>query len=77
MIGLGFILGGMVIGLRFLYYYLTGDGSGHIQSLILMSVLLGVGFQTLLVAFIADLFAANRKMLEEVRYFQRRDRIDD
>ena len=67
----------MVIGLRFLYYYLTGDGSGHIQSLILMSVLLGVGFQTLLVAFIADLFAANRKMLEEVRYFQRRDRIDD
>jgi len=77
MIGLGFILGGIVIGLRFLYYYLTGDGSGHIQSLILMSVLLGVGFQTLLVAFIADLFAANRKMLEEVRYFQRRDRIDD
>ena len=77
MIGLGFILGGMVIGLRFLYYYLTGDGSGHIQSLILMSVLLGVGFQTLLVAFIADLFAANRKMLEEVRYFQRRDRLDD
>ena len=77
MIGLGFILGGMAIGLRFLYYYLIGDGSGHIQSLILMSVLLGVGFQTLLVAFIADLFAANRKMLEEVRYFQRRDRIDD
>ena len=77
MIGLGFILSGIAIGLRFLYYYLVGDGSGHIQSLILMSVLLGVGFQTLLVAFIADLFAANRKMLEEVRYFQRRDRIDD
>ena len=77
MIGLGFILGGIVIGLRFLYYYFAGDGSGHIQSLILMSVLLGVGFQTLLVAFIADLFAANRKMLEEVRYFQRRDRVDE
>ncbi|HJV66847.1 MAG TPA: glycosyltransferase family 2 protein, partial [Geomonas sp.] len=39
---------GVLAGLRFLYYYLTGDGSGHIQSLILASILLGVGFQTML-----------------------------
>ena len=71
MIGLVFILSGAAIGLRFIYHYLVGDGTGHIQSLILMSVLLGVGFQTVLVAFMADLFAANRKILEEIRYLQR------
>ncbi|HHZ68616.1 MAG TPA: glycosyltransferase family 2 protein [Alphaproteobacteria bacterium] len=70
-IGLLFFLVGVLIGMRFLYYYLTGGGSGHLQSLILMSVLLGMGFQTVLIAFVADLFAANRKMLEEIRYLQR------
>lgn len=70
-IGLLFFLAGVLIGVRFLYYYLTDGGSGHLQSLILMSVLLGMGFQTLLIAFVADLFAANRKMLEEIRYLQR------
>src|SRR5690606_35304220 len=59
---------GVLIGARFLYFYLSGDGSGHVQSLILASVLLGMGFQTLLVAFVADLLAANRKLLEDVRY---------
>lgn len=69
-IGIMFFAGGFVIGLRFLYYYLSGSGGGHIQSLILMSVLLGMGFQTMLIAFIADLFSANRKILEEIRYRQ-------
>ena len=72
LIGLTLLTSGLVLGVRFLYYYLTGDGAGHIQSLILMSVLLGIGFQTILIAFVADLFAANRKMLEEIRYLQRK-----
>lgn len=66
-IGLLFFLLGLIIGVRYLYYYLTVGGTGHIQSLILMSVLLLMGFQTMLIAFVADLFAANRKMLEETR----------
>lgn len=61
--GIGFLL-----GLRFVWYYLNGAGNGHIQSLILASVLLGIGFQTLLVAFIADLLAANRELLEDIRF---------
>ena len=72
-IGLVFFVTGLLIGLRFVYYYLTGSGSGHIQSLILMSVLLGMGFQTILIAFIADLFSANRKILEDIRYHQNAD----
>lgn len=59
---------GFLIGLRFLYYYFTGEGGGHIQSVILSGVLLGIGFQTILVAFIADLLAANRMLMEDVRY---------
>ncbi|MES9969280.1 MAG: glycosyltransferase family 2 protein [Candidatus Thiodiazotropha sp.] len=59
---------GLILGLRFLYYYLFGDGTGHIQSVILAGVMMGIGFQTILVAFIADLLSVNRKLLEEVQY---------
>lgn len=63
---------GFLIGLRFFYHYLNGNGEGHVQSLILASVLLGMGFQTILVAFLADLLAANRKLLEDIRYTVKR-----
>ncbi|EIK95622.1 family 2 glycosyl transferase [Pseudomonas sp. M47T1] len=59
---------GTLIGLRFIWFYVNGAGEGHVQSLILASVFLGIGFQTLLVAFIADLLAANRKLLEDIRF---------
>ncbi|MEW8317902.1 MAG: glycosyltransferase family 2 protein [Candidatus Thiodiazotropha sp.] len=59
---------GMILGLRFLYFYLFGDGQGHIQSVILAGVMMGIGFQTILVAFIADLLSVNRKLLEEIQY---------
>lgn len=58
---------GFLIGLRFFGKWLLGEGEGHVQSLILAGVLLGMGFQTFLVAFLADLLAANRKLLEEIR----------
>lgn len=69
LLGLGFL-----IGLRFIWYYMQGSGSGHVQSLILASVFLGMGFQAFLVAFIADLQAANRKLLEDIRFSIRQDR---
>ena len=59
---------GLLIGLRFLWKYLGGEGVGHVQSLILAALLLGMGFQTLLIAVVADLLAANRKLMEDVRY---------
>ncbi len=58
---------GFVLGLRFLLFYLTGDGSGHIQSLILSAICLIIGFQTLLLAVIADLLAINRRLLEDLK----------
>jgi glycosyltransferase involved in cell wall biosynthesis len=62
---------GFILGLRFLFYYFVGQGAGHVQSLILAALLLGMGFQSILIAFIADLLAANRKLLEDIRYQQR------
>ncbi len=58
---------GFLIGLDFLWKYFSGAGQGHIQSLILASVLLGIGFQTILIAFVADLLSANRQLLEDIR----------
>ncbi|EIC21341.1 glycosyltransferase family 2 protein [Thiorhodovibrio frisius] len=66
-IGLTVIALGTLIGLRFLGFYLSGDGTGHVQSLILAGILLTIGFQTLLVAFLADLLAANRRLIEDLR----------
>jgi glycosyltransferase involved in cell wall biosynthesis len=67
-VGLASFAVGILAGLRFIYFYLTGSGSGHIQSLIFASILLGVGFQTMLTAFIADLLAVNRRLMEDVQY---------
>ena len=62
-----FLVSGLLISVRFLGYYFSGEGEGHIQSLILAGALLVMGFQTILAAFLADLLAANRKLLEDVR----------
>ena len=72
LLGILLFAAGFLVGLRFLYYYFSGQGDGHVQSVILAAVLLGMGFQTLLIAFVADLLAANRKLLEDIRYNVRR-----
>ncbi len=59
---------GLLLGLRFLYYYFMNEDAGHIQSVVLAGALMGMGFQAGLIAFIADLLAVNRKLMEEVRY---------
>lgn len=66
-IGSFFFSLGFLLGVRFLYLYYTGDGFGHTQSLILAAVLIGMGFQTFVMAFVVDSIAANRKIMEEVR----------
>jgi glycosyltransferase involved in cell wall biosynthesis len=67
---------GFILGLRYLYFYFTGDGGGHIQSVILAGVLMGMGFQTGLIAFVADLLSVNRKLLEEIRYENMKEKYD-
>lgn len=69
--GIIFLLGA-VLGVRFLCYFFAGDGDGHVQSLILCSTLMMLGFMTMIVGLQADLIAANRKLLEDIQYRVRR-----
>jgi hypothetical protein len=71
-----FLVVGLVLGLRFLYFFVLGQGDGHVQSLILAAVLLIVGFQTFLIGLVADLISFNRKILEDLLYRIRRIETD-
>ena len=56
---------GVGIGLRFLWHYFQGSGGGMIQSLVLAAALLIIGVQLAMMAMLADLVSANRKLGEE------------
>ncbi len=59
-------LSGFLIGGRFLLFYLFGDSSGHLESLILATLLMSMGFLVMISGVIADLIAVNRKLLEKL-----------
>jgi glycosyltransferase involved in cell wall biosynthesis len=75
---IGILLGllGAALGARFVVFYLMGDGSGHVQSLLLGAVLLVVGFQVILTGLMADMVATNRRTLEQILYRSRRHDAD-
>jgi glycosyltransferase involved in cell wall biosynthesis len=59
-------LAGFLIGGRFAYYYVVDGGEGHVQSLILASLLMSTGFVVLVTGILADLISVNRKLLEQI-----------
>lgn len=65
-VGSVFMLAGLILGTRFLYYYLDGAGSGHVQSVILASLCITLGTLLYMMGLIGDLVATNRKLLERV-----------
>lgn len=67
---------GVLLGVRYLIYLAMDPNAGHIQSLILAAILLLTGVQTFVVGLHADLIAANRKMLEEVKYHVKKMEYD-
>ncbi|HSL83999.1 MAG TPA: glycosyltransferase family 2 protein [Thermoanaerobaculia bacterium] len=76
--GIVSLIAGFFIGVRFLYFFATGQGGGHVQSLLLGVLLLGVGFFLVVVGLVTDLIAVNRKLLEEIDYRVRElgDKVD-
>ncbi len=50
---------------RFLYFYLSGDGSGHVQSLLLSAVLIIVAFVVGMIGLAANMISENRQLIEE------------
>ena len=61
-----------LLDLRYLYFVTIGEG--HVQSVILTGALLGMGAQVGLIAFVADLIAVNRRLLEKIAYTQRQEK---
>lgn len=60
---------GFLTGLRFLISYISlGTDPGKVQSLILCAILLIIGFQILVLGVIADIVAANRRLIENIQY---------
>ncbi len=55
-----------VIGIRFLYFYFTGSGAGHVQSLVLAAICAVSGVTILMVGLLADLIQFNRRLEEEI-----------
>jgi hypothetical protein len=68
---------GLLLLARFGYFYALGEGGGHIQSLIVASILILLGFLTFLLGLLADLIARNRRLEEDIRYHVRRQNYSE
>ena len=79
-IGIVFFGAGFLLGLRYLYSWLTIPGFGperQLASLILAAVLMIVGFQVLVIGLLADVISGNRKLLEDLLYRVRSMELPD
>jgi glycosyltransferase involved in cell wall biosynthesis len=74
LLGGAMILAGLALVLRFLYFYWLGY-PGLVQSLLVGVGCLIVGFQVMLFGLLADLIAANRRLLEDALYRLRRAEV--
>ena len=69
MLSLPFFGLGLVLGLRWLYFFFTTTGpTGHVQSLIVAAISAVVGVQVILFGLLGDLLATNRRLSEEVLF---------
>lgn len=60
-------LAGLILVLRFIYYFILGYGNGHIQSLIFAAMFLISAVQLGVIAIISDLLSINRKLAEDIQ----------
>jgi glycosyltransferase involved in cell wall biosynthesis len=66
-IGAGFLAVSLFLGIRYMIYNIIGQGAGHVQSLILLTILALMGFQSIVLGLMGEIIAANRRLLEEIR----------
>ncbi|MBN2085219.1 MAG: glycosyltransferase family 2 protein [Anaerolineales bacterium] len=71
-----FLLAGLALSVRYLYFAASGFGAGHIQSVILAAVLLIVGVVVFCIGLVADLIGFNRRILEENLFRTRRMELE-
>ena len=71
-----FVIGAVPI-LRFLWFYVTGEGDGHIQSLVLGGAMIILSGLCILVGLLADLINYNRQLVEMTLERVRRMELND
>ena len=67
---------GLAIGCRYLFFFFQGQTEGHVQSLILSSIMLIVGFQIIMMGISAELIAVNRQILEDIQVRIKKNEIE-
>ena len=74
--GIGALFGAAAtaLGVRFMYFYISDGGSGHIQSLVLLAVFVVIAVQCFALGLIGDVLSANRTLLESLRLNELRRR---
>ena len=75
-VGLIPLVAGIILGVRYIVFICLGQAGGHIQSLILASILILMGFMTIIIGLQADIIAANRKILQDIQYRVKRIEYD-
>jgi len=66
---------GLFLSLRYIVFMLIGQGKGHVQSVIIAAAFLIIGFFLLMIGLLADVIAANRKILENIQYQLKKESV--
>jgi glycosyltransferase involved in cell wall biosynthesis len=73
--GLGlFMLGALPI-VRFIWFFINGEGDGHLQSIVIGGSLMTLGVVAVMFGAVADLVGRNRQLLEQT--LERLHRVED
>jgi glycosyltransferase involved in cell wall biosynthesis len=76
-LALMFLIPGFLLAVRYLYFFFIGEGRGHVQSVIVGGVLVVCGVFMIAVATVTHLQSINRRLLEELRYYEGLRRLRD
>ena len=71
LLALVFFLPSFILIIRYLYFFFTVSGEGHIQSLIAATILFITAVLMFMMGIISDLVRTNRELVEEQLYLQK------
>ncbi|MGB5725031.1 MAG: glycosyltransferase family 2 protein [Parasphingorhabdus sp.] len=75
MAGAGLFLLGALPIVRFIWFFINGEGQGHLQSIVIGGSLMTLGVVAIMFGAVADLVGRNRQLLEQT--LERMHRIED
>ncbi|MFH0830924.1 MAG: glycosyltransferase family 2 protein [Parcubacteria group bacterium] len=75
-LGTVFLLLGLYPMARYVFFYVNGEGSGHVQSLIIGAMCVIIGVQLYGLGVVGDLIAKQRRLTEDVLYRIKKTQAD-